>query len=335
MLVIPAERQTGDGVFFDDEARALLAGLILHVAASAPPEKRSLVYVRELLTLSPSKSAQLFEEMSESPAARGMVARAAARHLQKAAREASGVVSSAQRHTFFLDSPRMAGVLDHSTFDLTDLKRGRQSIYLVLPADRLSTYQRWLRLMIVSGLQAMSRTPGRPAQRVLFLLDEFPALGRMDPVLQAISLLGGYGAAFWLFVQDLSQLKGKYGDEWSTFLSNSDVLQAFGTSDHFTAKLLSEMTGDSTIYVEGQSTNTGRSQGDFNITGTGNRGIGHNISEKGRKLLLPDEVRRLDPSRQLLFIKGSDPLLTNRINYLQDREFRSLYQENPMYQLTT
>ena len=89
-----------------------------------------------------------------SDAAGGLVARAAARLLQKADRERSGVVSSAQSYTHFLDSPRMTRVMRQSTIDLATLKREPTSIYLVLPTDRLEAYARWLRIMIACALSA-------------------------------------------------------------------------------------------------------------------------------------------------------------------------------------
>jgi type IV secretion system protein VirD4 len=60
----------------------------------------------------------------------------------------------------------------------------------------------------------------KAAYKVAFLLDEFAQLGRMQAVEDAISLVRGYGAAFWLFVQDLSQLKAIY-PKWQTFLANT------------------------------------------------------------------------------------------------------------------
>lgn len=77
--------------------------------------------------------------MQESKGCDGLIARAANRHLGKSDREASGVLSSAQRHTHFPDSPRMKRVLERSDFQFIDLKQGTQSVFLVLPPDRLAT----------------------------------------------------------------------------------------------------------------------------------------------------------------------------------------------------
>ncbi len=327
MLVLPEGRE-GDQAFWNEEARAVLSGLILHVAASAPPELRTLTHVRTLLTLPPEPFRHLLDEMSESEAVAGLVARSAARILQKAERERSGVISTAQSHTHFLDSPRMATVLRRSTVDLGMLKRNRATVYLVLPAERLEGYARWLRVMIACGLLAIARTPGQPRERVLFLLDEFAHLRRMHPVQRDIGLAGGYGVTFWLVIQDLAQLRSTYPETWPTFLANVDVLQAFGTNDWETAEYLSKMTGETTVTVVSANQSTGLSRGQHPQR---QHGAAVTRSETGRRLLLPDEVRRLPRDQQLLFVKGSAPILAERVSYLSDREFAGKADPNPLY----
>lgn len=329
MIVLPRDRE-GEEAFWNEEARALLTGLILHAAAYSERERRTLAVVRQNLTLAPAAFWNLLEhEMLESKAAGGLVARAAARLLQKSDNERSGVVSTAQSHTHFLDSPRMAKALGRSSVDLASLKLGWASVYLILPSDRMDGYARWLRLMIACALLAMARTPGQPRKRVLFLLDEFAHLGRMHPVRRDIGLAGGFGVTFWLVVQDLSQLRGTYGETWATFLANVDVLQAFGVNDWDTADYLSKMTGEATIPVESEGRSRGVSHGSraqHQANATRNR------SELGRRLLFPDEVRRLPRKRELLFVKGGAPLLVERLNYLTDPEWLERAKPNPLYE---
>ena len=328
MLVLPPEAREGDQAFWNEEARGVLTGLILHVAASAPPELRTLCHVRTLLTLPPDQFVALLIEMRESDAAGGLVSRAAARLQQKAEKERSGVISTAQSHTHFLDSQRMSQVLGRSTVQLSSLKREHASVYLILPTDRLDSYARWLRLMIACSLLAIQRARGQPRDRVLFLLDEFAHLGRMQPVVRDIGLAGGYGLSFWLVVQDLSQLRSTYGEAWPTFLANVDVLQAFGTNDWDTAEYLSKMTGDATIHVASENESRGVSRGRHPQSQSG---MALSTVEKARRLLLPDEVRRLAREKQLLFVKGEAPLLSDRVNYLHDSVFASRADANPLY----
>ncbi|PYO40429.1 MAG: conjugal transfer protein TraG [Gemmatimonadetes bacterium] len=329
MLVLPGARE-GEQAFWNEEARGVLTGLILHVAANAPAEMRTLTHVRELLTAPPEAFADVLKEMQASEAVGGLVARAAARLLQKATKERSGVLSTAQSHTHFLDSPRMAEVLKRSTVDFSQLKRQPMSVYLILPTDRIDAYARWLRLLIACALRATARTTGQPKERVLVLLDEFAHLGRMHPVQRDIGLAGGFGVTFWLIVQDLSQLKSTYAETWPTFLANVDVLQAFGINDWDTAEYLSKMTGESTIYVESKHQSRGMSRGPH---AQRQLGSGRAWSEQGRRLLLPDEVRRLPRESALVFVKGGAPLCVERVNYLRDPEFVGRADPNPLYRV--
>lgn len=347
MLVLAPQGKGGEETFWNEEAKGLLAGLILYVAATEldeemrPTERRTLARVRDLLTLPKAEFKRLMKEMEASPLCGGLVRRAAARHLQKEDRERSGVVSTAQSHTHFLDSPRMAEVMARSSVDLARLKREPGSLYLVLPAHYLDTYSRWLRLVIASALHELARTPGRPEmdgrpRRVLFLLDEFANLGRMNPVLRAVSLMAGYGVQIWTFLQDLSQLKGTYPDRWGTFLANADVLQAFSANDHETARYLSELTGEATVFAPSASENLSRSRGKH---ASRSQGAGRSFAERGRRLLTPDEVRRMPAAEQLLFVKGTHPVRAKKLDYLRDPEFRAggkptgrpLFDENPMH----
>ena len=328
MIVLP-EGQGGEQLFWNEEARAVLTGLILHVAANAVPELRTLSHVRTLLTLPPESFAELLRDMRESPAVFGLVSRSAARILQKAERERSGVISTAQSHTHFLDSARISRVLRRSSVDLSILKREPTSVYLILPSDRLEAYARWLRIMIACSLLAIARARGQPKERVLFLLDEFAHLGKMHPVQRDIGLAGGFGVTFWLIVQDLSQLRSTYGDTWPTFLANADVLQAFGTNDWDTAEYLSKMTGEATIFVRTQNQSRGVSRGKQSQR---QQGMALSVSERNRRLLLPDEVRRLGRDTELLFVKGGSPLLVSRANYRENPEFANRSDPNPLYQ---
>lgn len=264
----------------------------------------------------------------QSRAAFGLVSRAAARLLQKEDRERSGVVSSAQNHTHFLDSPRIRHVLTESTFSLRALVAEASTCYLILPPSHLRTYRRWVRLMIGGSLQALTQLRGAPRERVLFLLDEFAHLGRLRPVEDGISLASGYGAAFWVIVQDLAQLRHEYPDSWEHFLASADVLQAFGVNDYETAEHLSKLTGEATVMVESENFSAGVARGRSEAR---QEGQGRTLSERGRRLMTPDEVRRLAPDRELVFIKGTRPLNLRRLNYLTDREFVGRFDANPLH----
>ncbi len=321
MLVV-SDGGGGEGSFWDDEARALLMGLILHVATSErDPARRTLLAVREHLTRSKDDFGTLMKTMEGS--AVPAVQRAAHRHEQKADKERSSVVSSAQRHTHFLDSPRMSHVLGGPSVgnarpetlpvDLASIGTERMTVYLIVPPDRLDTFSRWLRLVVACAVTSVSRRPATRGHRVLLLLDEFAQLGAMAPVRRAVSLMAGYGLRVWVFLQDLTQLKALYPRDWETFVANADVVQAFSVTDQTTAEYLSKMAGRTTVF--GQSQSSGRSRGKST-----SRSAGSSASEQARDLVTPDELRRLDADTELLLARGEDPVLAAKVRYYADRE---------------
>ena len=306
-LVYDAPGEAGEA-HWNEEAKALIAGIILAIVTSEPPATRTLATLRDRLTLAPQAFAVMLETMQ---AQGGLAARAANRHLGKSDREAAGVLSAAQRHTHFLDSPRMSAVLERSDFTFADVKARATTVYLVLPPDRLATYARWLRLMLAQGLTDLARAPASPARPVLFLLDEFAALGRLEPVERAMGLMAGYSIQLWPILQDVHQLRALYERRAGTFLSNAGVLQIFGVNDHDSAKLVSDLLGQETVVFETMS----------RAIDSDETGISFGSQHVARPLLTPDEVRTLREDYQLLFLAGQRPIVAAKLKYYADREF--------------
>jgi type IV secretion system protein VirD4 len=315
-LVYDAPGETGEA-HWNEEAKALIAGLLLHIVTREPPQRRTLARLREDLTCAPAAFETLLADMQTSTAAGGLVARFANRYAGKTNREASGVLSTAQRHTHFLDSPRMTAVLDRSDFAFADLRRRSGTVFLALPPDRIATYARWLRLMVTQSLQDLIRAPAQSNMPVVYLLDEFAALGFLAPVERAMSLMAGYGVQLWPILQDIHQLRATYGERAGTFLSNVAVLQVFGINDHESARLVSNLLGQGTVIftTESRIRPTFFSKGDTSVSD----------HHTGRPLLTPDEVRNLSQNQQLLFVAGMRPVLAARLRYYADPEFRGLF----------
>ena len=168
-------------------------------------------------------------------------------------RELNGFVRAAKTQTRFLDSPRVAHDLSLPGVDFSDLKRRPTTVYLVLPPVRLVTHSRWLRLVIAGAIEALRKVLSPPGQpETLIILDEFPQLGRMQGVETGVQLNAGYGIKFWIVIQNLSQLKNLYHDNWETFTS-AGVLTSYGPRDPTTAEYLAKLSGERTIEVRSDS----------------------------------------------------------------------------------
>ncbi|GAA4344068.1 hypothetical protein GCM10023144_47470 [Pigmentiphaga soli] len=322
----------GDGVHFDESAKNFLQGLMLYVAGLDDVERRHLGELRRLLTAGEAEFFDLLGMMAaDETAAFGIPARAANTLMGMGDKERGSVLSTARRNTAFLDDPRVSAALSRSDFDLSEIKSTAMTVYLVMPANRIGPNARFLRLFISSVIASITSSNVQPAHRVAFLLDEFGQLGYMKQIEDAVSLLRGYGLAFWVFIQDLSQLKGVY-PKWQTFLANS-AKSFYGTDDYDTAKYISDSLGKAT--VEFETENTGRNSGSGLSAGGGsmNRGKSTGTSQQftGRELLTPDEVMRLGPEKPIVLVRGERPYLLDRLNYLTDAEYAGLFDPNPYH----
>ena len=329
-LVPVAENdREGEARFWDEEAKALLTGIILYVA-TAPEEaqRRHLGRVRDILVQGDDKLKATLTAMFAY--GHPVVSSTASRTASKDPKLRSSVFASAQSHTHFLDSPRIRESLASSDFRFEDLKAARMSVYLILPADRLKTFDRWLRLLAQQAITVSARNiEQKPERPVLFLLDEMAAIGRLPSVEQAFSLMAGFGLQLWGIVQDLSQLARIYGETgWQTFISNSGVIQYFGSRDKMTAEYFSTLCGVTTVRVKNVSSGFswmwGSSSGSSQSFGTG--GGSHsgssssttetqtvNENESQRQLAYPDELMVLKGNQQIIFVENLDPITGEKV----------------------
>lgn len=287
--------------FWDEEAKAVIAGTILHVATSPSEEgNRHLPRVRDILSMPEDELETVLVEMAASRFT--LVSGTAKRTASKDPKLRSSIFATAQSHTHWLENPAIRDSLSASDFDFADLKVKRQTTYLILPSDRLEAYSPWLRIMVQQAITTNARNIiHQPERPVLFLLDEMAALGNMPVLLTAYGLMAGYGMKLWAIVQDLSQLKRHYGDGWETFISNSGVVQYFGSRDVMTAEYFSKLCGKTTV----------KSFSIANVFAK-ERSSTETVSEAQRDLAYADELMTLRDGKQLLFVESSYPILAER-----------------------
>lgn len=327
----------GDARFWDEESKALLCGIILFVAtAESEAEHRHLGRVRDILLLNETGFKAVIETMSKEPnrLVKGLASRTAA----KDPKLRSNTFAAAQSHTHFLDSPRVRESLSRSDFSFEDLKNTPMTVYLILPADRLESFGRWLRVLIQQAITINARNISViPAKPVLFLLDEMAALGRLTMIEQAFGLMAGFGIQLWGIVQDLSQLERIYDKGWQTFISNSGVIQYFGSRDKITAEYFSTLCGVTTIRISNLSYTIGKafSRTWTTVTGAnGNNSYSESVSdnrsdtvasnESQRQLAYPDELMVLKQNQQIIFVENLDPIRAEKLRWYDDQSLQRL-----------
>ncbi|HEU4558351.1 MAG TPA: type IV secretory system conjugative DNA transfer family protein [Longimicrobium sp.] len=329
-MIIPDEE--GPNRHFSDEAKAFCTGLILHVCwlFSHEPERRTLTHMRRMVAQDEKGFADLLSEMATSPYR--YVREAVAELKQKETRELSGTLSTFHRSTRFLSSPAMERVLGHGPkmFDPLTLKAGNVTLYLVIPPNRLTDYQSWLRLMIGCLTSVIARSEiERPYPPVQAMVDEMGQLGYLEPIERAVTLMTEYGLRVWMIVQDFNQLKKNFPKSHETLLGATAIRTVFGTGDVSTAEMISKYAGEATIFAE--SGNLGQSRGPRKA-GSGGLSLssGESTSEKGRKLITIDEVLRLGPEQQVILPRGGSPILATKVRHYTAPELVDQFDENPL-----
>lgn len=331
-LVIEAPGQKDP--HWDEEARGIIGGFVLYVAASSDfrPEQRHLGTVRwmlnEALAVEPESGKYYWP--AKIYAAADRLAAMGHEHTAEAIKgdirsfydkkgdELSGVLSSARRHTRFLGYQSIRKVLSGHSFDLKDLKAGPQgvTVYLCLPATRMGTCNRWLRLFANQLIDAMEREDREPDVPVLAALDEFPVLGFMRQLQDAAGQIASFSVKLWVIVQDWGQGQALYGERWESFAANAGIFQAFGNVDVTTTEYVSKRLGKTVVEV----TRQGEASPEQRQAGLS----GRTVSAELYDLLTPDEVSRLfsrsDPlKRQLVIWAGLHPMILERVAYYDDK----------------
>jgi type IV secretory pathway TraG/TraD family ATPase VirD4 len=282
--------------FWDESARSMVKGLLLHVLTAPEYEgRRNLVTVRKLIMRGDWEAVEALRDAGETdiPPAHGLLWTALANNrafddliagigdsftnmLLNSPKQFESVLQVANRNTEFIDSPAMQRCLEASDFQLSELKTLPEglSVYLCLPQRYMSTHFRWLRMMIALTVTEMEKVRGQPVTGypVLMLLDEFAGLKRMEVIEYAVAQIASYGVKLFFVLQSLEQLKAVYKDNWETFLANSGLKVFFNLEDHFSREYVSKLIGetevirevrsesDSTSESESRSRSTSRSQ---------------------------------------------------------------------------
>jgi type IV secretion system protein VirD4 len=238
--------------------------------------------------------------------------------LQKPDKERSGCVSTANSRLDLWANPIIDKTTSRSDFDITAFKTILTTVYVGLTPDNIARLKPLMSMFYQQATSFLSKHMPKPEEKygVLFLMDEFPTLGKMEQFLSGIAYFRGYHVKLFLVVQDTQQLKAAYEDTgMNSFLSNSTYRVTYAANNIETAKLISELIGNKTVASESMNA---PKYFDMN---PGSRSI--NVSKAQRALLLPQEVISMDKKWQIILIEASSPIKCQKIFYYKDKFFTS------------
>ena len=306
---------------WEKTSHSLLVGAILHVLYAEAD--KTLAGVAGFLSDPKRPIETTLKTMMTTPhlgesGPHPVVASTARELLNKSDNERSGVLSTAMSFLGLYRDPVVAQVTRRCDWRIADLIADPRpaTLYLVVPPSDISRTKPLIRLVLnqigrrlTEDLHAKERK-----HRVLMMLDEFPALGRLDFFESALAFMAGYGIKSFLIAQSLNQIEKAYGAN-NSILDNCHVRVSFATNDERTAKRVSDALGTATE-MKAMKNYAGHRLSPW---------LGHLMvsrSETARPLLTPGEVMQLPPTEEIVMVAGTAPIRAKKARYYEDARLK-------------
>lgn len=305
---------------WEKTSHSLLVGAILHVLYAEAD--KTLAGVANFLS-DPSRPIEAALNAMLGTAHLGdrahpVVASAARELLNKSENERSGVLSTTMSFLGLYRDPIVAKVTRRSDWRICELVDGQRpmSLYLVVPPSDIARTKPLMRLVLnqIGRRLTESLDSGQRRQKLLLMLDEFAALGRLDFFESQLAFMAGYGIRSFLITQSLNQLERAYGPNHA-ILDNCHIRIAFSTNDERTAKRVSDALGTATE-MRAMKNYAGHRMSPW---------LGHIMvsrQETSRPLLTPGEVMQLSPSEAVVMVSGVHPIRARKVKYYDDPQFQ-------------
>jgi type IV secretion system protein VirD4 len=303
--------------FWESEARSLFMGIALYLCASPDKIKSFGEIVRTIKSDDVAYNlAVILDTAGKLIHPVGYMNLAA--FLQKPDKERGGVLSTLSSALELWTNPFVDAATATSDFNLQELRKKKITVYVGVSPGDIQRLEKLLQIFYQQATNFLTRKiPNKKEEpySVLFLMDEFPTLGKMESFKSGIAFFRGYNVRLFLVTQDTQQLKGIYEESgMNSFLSNSYYRITYAANNMETANLISQLCGNKTVESISESKPKFL---DFSPAGKS-----QNVSQTSRALLLPQEVMTLPYDTQIVLIESFPPIKCKKIMYYEDSFFR-------------
>ena len=242
--------------------------------------------------------------------------------------------------------PVVRAATSETDFRIETLRQRATSVYVTVSPNDLQPLAPLVRVLFQQAIGVLSqrepikrRKPGfwsrlrgqkksQPGELhepfpVLFVIDEFASLGKLQVLIRGLTWLRGYGGRMMIVIQSLASVREIYGRDGADELMGLCGIKVFmSPSDKETPEYISEAIGDRTLLDESEQ----RENNSYKRR--------YNKREIGDPLMRPEQIRMIGNRKIIALIENSRPVLTNRITYFEDRVLKRIFNsqkgENPM-----
>jgi len=316
---------------FQVGAKDLLTAVILHCLCS-DWEDKSLPGCRKFLSqgdpANPDNKNYIYDLMINSDHGDEMIHQAvvegAMAQRNRPKDEGGSMLSTVNNALAVFADPKIARNTWNSEFYINEFEETKVpiSLYLTIQYNDVQRIAPLIRLFITLFSRKFTGGETNANNRkfkvpVLFILDEFDKLGRMDELEMNMGIHNGFGIHYFLIFQSLNQLNKIYTKDHS-FLAHArnTIIYAPGTGETDAAELVSKICGKESISRTNISYSGGKSQVGYSSK---------NISEQDqeRNLINADEVMKLPFEQLILLCQGLPPYIGKKNVYYEDPIFKT------------
>lgn len=304
--------------FWSENAKDLFRGLCLFVLERKDLPKTFGEILRQASGKGKPLKEYIFEELKKAQDTGHPFSNACIdclnRVLSNSENTLAGIVATFGTPLLIFQNPRVDLATSANDFDLREVRRERMSIYFKMPPNKLKEGSVLVNLFFDQLLNLNTRVlPSQDKtlkQQCLVLLDEMTSIGKVAMIAQAVSYMAGYNMRLLTIIQNKSQLEDVYGKAGAlTLLSNHALMVMYAPSPtvQSDAQEYSEMLGYETVKSRSRTSSMQSSS-----TST---------SDQRRALMLPQEIRELGQTREIVSLENCKPILCDKIRYYEDPNF--------------
>ena len=304
--------------FWSENAKDLFRGLCLFVLERKDLPKTFGEILRQASGKGKPLKEYIFEELKKAQDTGHPFSNACIdclnRVLSNSENTLAGIVATFGTPLLIFQNPRVDLATSANDFDLREVRRELMSIYFKMPPNKLKEGSVLVNLFFDQLLNLNTRV--LPSQdktlkhQCLVLLDEMTSIGKVAMIAQAVSYMAGYNMRLLTIIQNKSQLEDVYGKAGAlTLLSNHALMVMYAPSPtvQSDAQEYSEMLGYETVKSRSRTSSMQSSS-----TST---------SDQRRALMLPQEIRELGQTREIVSLENCKPILCDKIRYYEDPDF--------------
>lgn len=304
--------------FWSENAKDLFRGLCLFVLERKDLPKTFGEILRQASGKGKPLKEYIFEELKKAQDTGHPFSNACIdclnRVLSNSENTLAGIVATFGTPLLIFQNPRVDLATSANDFDLREVRRERMSIYFKMPPNKLKEGSVLVNLFFDQLLNLNTRVlPSQDKtlkQQCLVLLDEMTSIGKVAMIAQAVSYMAVYNMRLLTIIQNKSQLEDVYGKAGAlTLLSNHALMVMYAPSPtvQSDAQEYSEMLGYETVKSRSRTSSMQSSS-----TST---------SDQRRALMLPQEIRELSQTREIVSLENCKPILCDKIRYYEDPDF--------------